>query len=155
MSFPPKENFLDETLFLISNLVSENSLFSLCRSQPRSNCKRLSQACLYVCTYTYIVLYNNQGSCTLSRLYDTFSAAWQSWDDNQSWDCASHTQSQIMCLDLKRCTWRCSSTIWALRARENDWMWVQKLKSRQEKAELSIAPQSNTTPTVTLVKTIV
>ena len=34
-------------------------------------------------------------------------------------------------------------------------MWGQKLKSRQAKAELSIAPQSNTPPTVTLVKTIV
>ena len=34
-------------------------------------------------------------------------------------------------------------------------MWGQKLKSRQAKAELSIAPQSNTTPTVILVKTIV
>jgi len=34
-------------------------------------------------------------------------------------------------------------------------MWGQKLKSKQAKAELSIAPQSNTTPTVTLVKTIV
>ena len=33
-----------------------------------------------------------------------------------------------------------------LRAWENDWMWGQKLKSRQAKAELSIAPQSNTTP---------
>jgi len=33
-------------------------------------------------------------------------------------------------------------------------MWGQELKSRQAKAELSIAPQSNTTPTVTLVKTI-
>ena len=29
------------------------------------------------------------------------------------------------------------------------------MKSRQAKAELGIAPQSNTTPTVTLVKTIV
>ena len=34
-------------------------------------------------------------------------------------------------------------------------MWGQKLKTRQAKAELSIAPQSNTAPTVALVKTIV
>jgi len=33
-------------------------------------------------------------------------------------------------------------------------MWGQKLKSGQAKAKLSIAPQSNTTPTVTLAKAI-
>ena len=32
-----------------------------------------------------------------------------------------------------------------LRAKENDQMWGQKLKSRQAKAELSVVPQSNTT----------
>jgi len=34
-------------------------------------------------------------------------------------------------------------------------MWGQNLKSRQAKAEVNIAPQSKTTPTVTLVKIIV